>query len=114
MDLKFVLTTSNEPTVGAKCVAKHLSIAGRPDIKVGAGDTLPAYSERGGVCAIPGLIQQTLKPVCENVTLPFYSNGVEKMVEMVSHHALLKALVGVYIYMQAYKLLKLVVAELSL
>jgi hypothetical protein len=84
LDLRYVITTSINAPLSAKCVAKHLSIAGRSDIKVGAGDPLPPYSQRGGVCATPGLVQFTLQPVCENVTLPFYSNGVEEMVNMVS------------------------------
>ena len=78
-----VLTTSEDPTLSAKCVAKHLDLAGRPDIPVAIGSEFPPYEERGSVCGIPGLIGFALEEECKDVDLPLVENGLEAMVEMI-------------------------------
>lgn len=83
IDLKMVITTGEDPELSGKCVAKHLDIAGRPDIPVAIGSTLPPYEERGSVCGIPGLIGFALEEECTNVSLPLIDNGLEAMVDLI-------------------------------
>lgn len=83
LDLKFVVATSEDPLLSAKCVAKHLDLAGRSDIPVGAGASFPPYEQRGGVCAVPGLVGFALESVCSDVDLPIHENGIEAMVKMI-------------------------------
>ena len=37
LDLKYVLATGENPSLGAQCAAKHLDLANRNDIPVGIG-----------------------------------------------------------------------------
>lgn len=83
LHLKYVLTTSDNPSLSAKCVTKHLNLAKRSDIRVGAGTSFPDYSMRGGVCAVPGLIAFTLKDTCGNSTLPHDADGVSAVAKMI-------------------------------
>lgn len=78
-----MVTTSEDPVLSAKCVAKHLDLARRSDIPVGAGAPFPPYKQRGGVCAVPGFMGFALKSVCSNVDLPILENGIEAMVKMI-------------------------------
>jgi hypothetical protein len=78
-----VVTTSENPTLSAKCVRKHLDLAGRSDIPVAIGSEFPDYSLRSGVCGIPGLVGFALQAECEDVDLPLLENGVEVMVEVI-------------------------------
>lgn len=83
LDLKFVVTTSENPLLSAKCVAKHLDLAGRSDIPVGAGQQFPPYKQRGGVCAVPGLVGFALESVCSDIDLPIHENGTEAIAKMI-------------------------------
>lgn len=79
-----VLTTSEKPMLSAQCVAKHLDLAGKTEIPVGVGRELPAYSKRGSVCGIPGLVGFALENVCKEVDLPtLKEDGLEEMVKMI-------------------------------
>ena len=51
-DMKYVITTSENPDLSAKCVVKHLNLSDS-DIPVGVGTPFPEYALRGGICAIP-------------------------------------------------------------
>lgn len=64
-------------------MAKHLDLAGRSDIPVGAGQNFPPYNQRGGVCAVPGLVGFALESVCSDVDLPIHENGTEAMAKMI-------------------------------
>jgi inosine-uridine nucleoside N-ribohydrolase len=83
LDLKLVITTSENPTLSGKCVAKHLNIAEVSDLPVLIGSTFPPYEERGSVCGIPGLVGFSLEDECSDVELPLVTNGLETMVEMI-------------------------------
>eukprot|EP00934_Nitzschia_sp_Nitz4_P003569 Nitzschia sp. Nitz4//scaffold66_size103028//32655//37048//NITZ4_004495-RA/size103028-processed-gene-0.116-mRNA-1//-1//CDS//3329556341//3559//frame0 len=83
LDLKAVVTTSENPELSAKCVAKHLDISLRGDIPVAVGAEFPDYSVRGGVCGIPGYLGFALEPECSDVDLPLESNGVEFLANMI-------------------------------
>lgn len=83
LDLKYVITTSENVTLSAKCVAKHLDLAGRSDIPVGIGTPFPAYADRGSVCGIPGLVGFALESECADVTLPFDYDGLSSMAQMI-------------------------------
>ena len=75
-DLKYVLTTSENPDLSAKCVVKHLDLSGS-DVPVGVGTPFPEYALRGGICAIPDFIGFALEAECQNVTLPYSDTGIE-------------------------------------
>jgi inosine-uridine nucleoside N-ribohydrolase len=82
LDVRMIITTSENPTLSAKCVAKHLDIAGA-DIPVMVGSTFPPYDERGSVCGIPGLVGFALEEECADVKLPLIKNGLKAMVEKI-------------------------------
>jgi inosine-uridine nucleoside N-ribohydrolase len=82
LDLKAVVTTSVNTNLSSKCVAKHLDLAGRSDIPVLSGASLPPESERGGVCALTEFVGFALEEECKDVTLPFEENGVEALAKM--------------------------------
>jgi inosine-uridine nucleoside N-ribohydrolase len=84
IDLKLVVTTSENPELSAKCVAKHLDLSGKSDIPVAIGSEFPPYAERGSVCAIPGLVGFALESECQDVVLPLIGNGVEYMANMIT------------------------------
>jgi Inosine-uridine preferring nucleoside hydrolase len=66
LDLRAVITTSEQPDLSARCVAKHLKLSDKLDIPVLIGDELPSYDKRGGVCAIPNLIGFPLADTCDD------------------------------------------------
>ena len=76
-DLQYVITTSENPDLSAKCVTKHLDLSNHGQIAVGVGTPFPDYSLRGGICAIPDLIGFALEAECQNVTLPYSDTGIE-------------------------------------
>jgi inosine-uridine nucleoside N-ribohydrolase len=83
-DVQYVITTSEQPDLSAKCVAAHLDLAGKASsIPVGAGRTYPPYEERASVCGIPGLVGFALEAECVNVTLPYDDDGLAKMAELI-------------------------------
>jgi inosine-uridine nucleoside N-ribohydrolase len=84
IDLKLVITTSENPELSAKCVAKHLNLSGRSDIPTAIGSAFPPYAERGSVCAIPGLVGFALESECQDVDLPLIDNGMEYMANMIT------------------------------
>ena len=81
LDLQYVLTTSEQPDLSARCVAKHVDLAGK-QIRVGSGEAFPDYTLRGGVCAIPGLVGFTLEAECQEVTIPYDHDGVGALAEL--------------------------------
>jgi len=83
LDLKYVITTSEDVDLSAKCVTKHLDLAGRSDIRVGTGTPFPPYEERGGVCAVPGLVGFALSAECEDVEPTFDADGVGEVAKMI-------------------------------
>lgn len=84
LDLKMILTTAENTTLSAKCVAKHLDQAGRfGDIPVGLGSTLPPYEERANVCGIPGLVGFALESECVDVDLPLVEDGLAALNDMI-------------------------------
>ena len=84
IDLRYVLATGENPTLGAQCAAKHLNLAEKYDIPVGIGAEFPDYIHRGGVCAIPGLVGFALEEKCsEGPTLPVDEDGVAAVASMI-------------------------------
>ena len=83
LDLKYVIATSENPTLSAQCAAKHLNLAERSDIPVGKGVEFPDYSLRGGVCATPGLVGFALEEKCsEGETQPYDEDGIATIASM--------------------------------
>jgi inosine-uridine nucleoside N-ribohydrolase len=66
LDLRAIVTTAEQPSLSAQCVAKHLYLSNKYDIPVYIGDELPPYEKRGGVCAIPDLIGFPLQETCDD------------------------------------------------
>jgi inosine-uridine nucleoside N-ribohydrolase len=85
LDPKYILTTSEQPELSAKCVVKHLNIAERySDIPVGIGSVLPPYDERASVCGIPGLVGFALAAECEDVGgLTYDADGVAVAAQLI-------------------------------
>jgi inosine-uridine nucleoside N-ribohydrolase len=84
VDLRYVLTTGENPTLGAQCAAKHLFLAEKYDIPVGIGAEFPDYIHRGGVCAIPGLVGFALEEKCsDGPTLPVDEDGIASVASMI-------------------------------
>ena len=55
IDLQYVVTSGEYPDRGAQCAAKHLTVANRGDIPVGAGPEYPDKAELGFVCRVMNL-----------------------------------------------------------
>ena len=83
LDLKYVLATSENPSLSAQCAAKHLSLAGFSHIQVGTGASFPDYALRGGVCNIPGRLGFALEEQCNEGIIPsFHEKGIEALAIM--------------------------------
>lgn len=67
IDMKVILTTSEQPDLSAICVSAQLFKSEVDGIPVGMGETLPPYEDRGGVCAVPGLLGFGMEPECREV-----------------------------------------------
>jgi inosine-uridine nucleoside N-ribohydrolase len=66
MDLRAIVTTSDNPFVAAQCVARHWSLSGTDlAIPILAGSRYPTYTERGGKCAVPGSLPVPLLSECQ-------------------------------------------------
>lgn len=84
IDLRYVLATGENPTLGAQCAAKHLSLAEKYDIPVGIGAEFPDYIHRGGVCAIPGLVGFALEEKCsDGPALSVDEDGIAAVASMI-------------------------------
>lgn len=85
LDLKYVITTSEDPEQSAKCVAKHTEMAGF-DIKIGQGLSYPDVSLRAGVCYDNGFTRlgMPLAEFCnDGPALPFDTDGIASMAAMI-------------------------------
>ena len=67
IDTKVILTTSEQPDLSAICVSAQLFKSEVSGIPVAMGETLPPYEERGGMCAVPGLLKIDMEPECREV-----------------------------------------------
>ena len=67
IDMKVILTTSEQPDLSAICVSAQLFKSEVSGIPVAMGETLPPYEERGGMCAVPGLLKIDMEPECREV-----------------------------------------------
>ena len=86
IDLKYVVTTSEQPELSAKCVAKHLDLAGRSkDVRVGAGSELPNATLRAGIFTTPNIMGFALQDTCEDSTLVCDKDGVVSLAEMLNN-----------------------------
>ncbi|CAB9519814.1 inosine-uridine preferring nucleoside hydrolase [Seminavis robusta] len=84
IDLRLVLSTSEQPSLSAKCMAAQLELSERPDIEVAVGSSFPPHEERGSVCAIQGLMGFAMEPECEKYDgKPPIENGIEYMAQMI-------------------------------
>ena len=83
IDTKLIVTTSENPALSAKCLSAQLTLSEKTDIPVAIGETFPGYDQRGGVCAIPGILGFAMEPECEEyASEEAIPNGVEYMAEM--------------------------------
>ena len=85
LDLKYVMTTSEDPEQSAKCVARHLDLAKASGIGIGQGSPYPDVSLRAGVCFDNGFTRlgMPLADTCnDGPDLPFDANGLETMAAM--------------------------------
>ena len=83
LDLKYVLTTSENPSLSAQCTAKHLSLAAFSDVQVGKGASFPDYALRGGVCSREGFLGFALEEKCnESDELFYHEKGIETLAMM--------------------------------
>lgn len=86
LDLKYVLATGENPSLGAQCAAKHLDLANRNDIPVGIGAEFPGYAQRGGVCSIPGLLGFALEERCsEGSDQPVDADGLAAVADLLEN-----------------------------
>jgi inosine-uridine nucleoside N-ribohydrolase len=85
IDMKFIIATSEQPELSAKCMAAQLKLSGVTDIPVAVGSSFPAYEERGSVCAIPGILGFAMEPECLKFSngTTVIDNGVEYMAKMI-------------------------------
>ncbi len=84
LDLKYVITTSEDPAQSAQCVAKHLDLAGAV-VSVGQRRALPDISLRAGVCYDNGFTKlgMPLADACnQGGPLPFDKDGVGALAQM--------------------------------
>ena len=89
LDMRLILTTSEQPELSALCVAAQLKMSNVDDIPVAVGESFPPYEERGSVCAIPGILGFGIEPACRaafNETeeeADLIENGVDFMAQMI-------------------------------
>lgn len=67
VDLQLIIGTSNQPDLSAICIAAQLNMSGVDNIPVAMGENLPPYEERGGMCAIPGIMGFGIESACRKV-----------------------------------------------
>jgi inosine-uridine nucleoside N-ribohydrolase len=76
IDLKLIMGTSNQPDLSAICIAAQLNMSGISDIPVVIGEKLPPYEDRGGMCAIPGIMGFGIESACKKVYNSTHEAGV--------------------------------------
>eukprot|EP00980_Cylindrotheca_fusiformis_P030231 scaffold24574_cov157-Cylindrotheca_fusiformis.AAC.3 len=87
VDLQLIVATSEDPELSAKCMVAQMELSNKTGIPVAVGSTLPDYSERGSVCAIPGNLAFAMEAEClEGFTgdaEALIANGTEYMAQMI-------------------------------